>query len=312
LNLFRTVEIWLLMNNRMFDPVTGQNDDLTSIDELFHRSIELRTTEKFIDFIKFTSRLRHYSLFNNALVYMQNPEVTFYATEAHWRQAFNRWVEPDARPMVILAPMTPVLLVYDLYDTEGDEMLPEIMDAPFNVDGDMPEGLLERTVENCAQFKFEVRRRKMSTLHGGTAIKAKWTKSGYRRTKDIKATIEINSELDDPATYGTLCHELGHIFLGHLGNDADEWWPNRRDLPTGPAELEAEAVSYLVLSRLGLKKKSADYLAGFINHSNDLQNISPGSIIKVAAQIERMGKRKIQQKKHKKNVRDEEQPKLFG
>lgn len=79
-----------------------------------------------------------------------------------------------------------------------------------------------------------------------------------------------------------------------------------------PAEMESELVSYLALSRLGLEKKSADYLAGFIHHASDLQNISPGSNIKVAAQIEGMGKRKISQKKHKKNMKGEEQPKLFG
>ncbi|NQT62599.1 MAG: hypothetical protein HQ556_06535 [Candidatus Marinimicrobia bacterium] len=74
----------MLQENTLFDPSIVRNDDLASIDELFHRSVELRSTKKFIDFIQFTSRLRHYSLFNNALVYMQNPQVTFYATEIQY------------------------------------------------------------------------------------------------------------------------------------------------------------------------------------------------------------------------------------
>jgi hypothetical protein len=27
--------------------------------------------------------------------------------------------------------------------------------------------------------------------------------------------------------YGTLCHELAHIYLGHSGTDRDHWWPSR-------------------------------------------------------------------------------------
>ena len=304
MNLFRTVEIWLLMNNRMFDPVTDQNDDLTSIDELFHRSIELRSTEKFVDFINFTSRLRHYELFNNALVYMQNPGVTFYATAAHWRREYNRWVKPDARPMAILAPMTPVLFVYDLYDTGGHDPLPEMMLDPFEVLGELPDEVLDRTVKNCSTFNIDVRKKVMSKMHGGRAIQAKWTEKVYVRSSDVKATIQINGELTKAEFYGTLCHELGHILLGHLGNDADEWWPNREHLSTNSAELEAEAVSYLVLRRLGLEKKSAEYLAGYIQSPSDLDNVSPDSIAKVASLIERMGKKAIPPKKHKKVAKE--------
>ena len=42
--------------NNLFDPEIGRNDDLASIDELFHRSIHLRSSHQFIDFIKFTTR----------------------------------------------------------------------------------------------------------------------------------------------------------------------------------------------------------------------------------------------------------------
>jgi hypothetical protein len=276
-----------------------RNDDLASIDELFHRSVELRSTEKFIDFIQFTSRLRHYSLFNNALVYMQNPQVSYYATEVHWRKAFNRILKADARPMVILAPMTPVLFVYDWSDTEGEGTLPEMAEGLFDVEGILPEGLLEKTVKNCERFKFVVKRRSMGTLQAGKVFSPRWMETGYRRTQHVKAFITINTKFDDEAAYATLCHELAHVFLGHLGNDADEWWPNRRDLPTNPGELEAEAVSYLVLNRLGLETKSAEYLAGYIHSPDDLKNISPGSIVKVASLIERMGRKMIAPKKHK-------------
>ena len=67
--------------------------DKSTIDELFRRSINLRTSKSFFQLLNFTSRLRHYSLFNNALVYMQNPDVTYYATASHWRNAFGRKIK---------------------------------------------------------------------------------------------------------------------------------------------------------------------------------------------------------------------------
>ncbi len=268
-----------------YDRKPGSNDDLASLDELFHRSIELQTSEKFIDFLNFTRRLNRYSIFNNALVYLQNPEVSFYATEANWQHLYGRYVLPDARPMVILAPMTPVLFVYDWSDTEGEGELPDMVEGLFDVEGILPDGLLEKTIKNCDRYKFVVQRRSMGTLQAGRVFSQRWTKTGYRHKTDVKAIITINIKFDDEAAYATLCHELAHVFLGHLGNDADEWWPNRSDLPTTPEELEAEAVSYLVLNRLGLETKSAEYLAG--------------SIVKVASLIERMGKKAIAPKKHK-------------
>jgi hypothetical protein len=53
------------------------------------------------------------------LVKLQNPSCGYYATEKDWRVRFQRALKEDARPMLILAPMRPVMLVYDLDSTEG-------------------------------------------------------------------------------------------------------------------------------------------------------------------------------------------------
>jgi len=273
-----------------------------TLDELFHRSLSLKTSEKFIEFLNFTKKFRQYSLFNNALVYLQNPEVTYYATTNHWGRAFNRWVKPDARPMVILAPMTPVLFVYDMDDTDGAPV-PELIEDPFKVEGSIPEEILDKTMVNCNSFRIHIRKKKMSSQHGGTTINAKLMDRGYKRSRDVKATIEINEESNEDTMYATLCHELGHIFLGHLGNDEDEWWPNRKHLSRDQAELEAESTSYLVLSRAGMDSRSAEYISHFISDERDIKNISVELIVKTAGLIERMGKKIIPPKKHKKHKR---------
>ena len=53
------------------------------------------------------------------LVRLQNPTCGFYATEPDWVKRFERKLKEDARPMLILAPMHPVMLVYDLLNHEA-------------------------------------------------------------------------------------------------------------------------------------------------------------------------------------------------
>jgi len=281
------------------DHLTKFSFEKNTLDELFHRSTNLKTSEKFIEFLNFTKKFRQYSLFNNALVYLQNPEVTYYATTSHWRRAFNRWVKPDARPMVILAPMTPVLFVYDMDDTDGVPV-PELIEDPFKVEGSIPDEILNKTMENCNSFGIHIRKKKMSSQHGGTAINAKLLDRGYKRSRDVKATIEINEDSNEDIMYATLCHELGHIFLGHLGNDEDEWWPDRGYLSRNQAELEAESAKHLVLSRAGVDGRSAEYISHYILDERDIRNLSIDLIVKTAGLIERMGKKTIPPKKHKK------------
>lgn len=55
------------------------------------------------------------------LVYLQNEAVTFFGGTAFWKKRFNPTIKEDARPYVILAPMGPVMMVYDVMDTEREE-----------------------------------------------------------------------------------------------------------------------------------------------------------------------------------------------
>jgi len=127
--------------------VPENNKDVTDLDELFNQSRLLRTSQQFYELLNFITKFRQYSIFNNKLVFTQNPNVTYYATAKHWRKQFKRAVKEDARPMVILAPMHPVLFVYDLEDTVGP--LPKYWDKPFATKGDFNSGILTRTIQNC-------------------------------------------------------------------------------------------------------------------------------------------------------------------
>lgn len=58
-----------------------------------------------------------------------------------------------------------------------------------------------------------------------------------------------------------LLSELAHIDLGHVGTDADHWWPCRTNLTHRTVEIEAESVSSIVCTRAGLTTSAASDLA---------------------------------------------------
>jgi hypothetical protein len=76
--------------------------------------------------VGFMGSFRDYAPFNNMLVRIQNPSCSFYATETDWSRRFERHIKEDARPMLILAPMHPVMLVYDLDQTHGKDLPAEL------------------------------------------------------------------------------------------------------------------------------------------------------------------------------------------
>ena len=119
-------------------------------------------------------------------------------------------------------------------------------------------------------------------------------------SSDFKLSIEINQQHETKTKYATLCHELAHIFLGHLGGDpSGKEWFSRTNLTRNQRELEAESVAYLVCFRAGLISRSADYLSLYLQDDKDIGKISIELIMKIAGKIEDMGKRLFNPKESK-------------
>ncbi len=108
----------------------GERDDddeaVSSIDTLLRQSIIYRHSGAFNEMITFMGRFRDYAPYNVMLVRLQNPSCSFFATEKDWRVRHQRRLIDNARPMIILAPMHPVLLVYDLDQTFGPALPSEL------------------------------------------------------------------------------------------------------------------------------------------------------------------------------------------
>jgi hypothetical protein len=142
-------------------------------------------------------------------------------------------------------------------------------------------------VENAAERdKIRVEFKTLSTTHAGFATIA-------RGDDKAKLRIAIHAELDEPSRYGTLCHELAHIYLGHLGTDEDYWWPSRTGLDKRSVEVEAEAVAFIVTMRAGLQGASASYVSRYLKDGAIPAAVSLDLVAKVAGRIEEMARRKL-------------------
>jgi antirestriction protein ArdC len=110
-----------------------------------------------------------------------------------------------------------------------------------------------------------------------------------RATKDNEVThyrMYINRNHSPAVQFSTLTHELGHMFLGHLGPERALNVPQRAMMNHTQQELEAESVAYLVCSRNGVKSKSETYLANYVTQNTTVDEIDLYQIMRAAGQIE--------------------------
>jgi hypothetical protein len=270
----------------------NQANDKFTIDDLLRKSWIYKDSNAFVKFFKFIASFHHYSRYNTMLVYLQNEAVTFFGGKSFWKKRYNRRVKKDARPYIILAPMGPVMLVYDVMDTEGTESAEEFIKNglghnPFDVKGKLPKEMFEKALEIAKSYGIKVTFRDTSIFKGGhitTIIKG-----------DPEIVISNNGTIE--VKFSTLLHELAHLFLGHTGhpkltkaNEKKEIKILQRKLSRTAEELEAETVSFLVSKRLGLETNAAEYIASYITSENDLIEFSYESVIKTADRIDQLFK----------------------
>ena len=263
----------------------------STIDSLLEEAKRYRSTENFREMINFMARFKRYSPYNNMLVKIQNPFCSYYATQTDWETQFGRFIKEDARPMLILAPMHPVMLVYDLDSTEG-EALPAKLLGFAKYSGEWNSNWLSNLIKNANNYMIRISFKTHSSTSAGYATLERTNKHGKMR-------ISIHDKLDEPSRFGVLCHELAHIFLGHLGSDDDRWWPHRQNLSRRSVEIEAEAVAYTVTHRLELMGSCHAYLSSYLQEEYIPKEISIDYIAKVASKIEEMAIRKLPAPKRK-------------
>lgn len=251
------------------------------LDQLLSDSRLYRDSESYRELLQFVTKLRNVAPFNAMLLQIQKRGITYVASAYDWWTKFERRPKEDARPLLILWPFGPVATVYDVLDTEGKD-LPEDATA-FPARGDM-------TRARIASFTARLRKNKIHVIEvdRGDAVAGSIRKVGNvgQEKSDYQYRLTLNRNHDPAIQFTTLAHELGHLFLGHIGPDSKCNIPKRRQLSHPEREMEAESVAYLVCERNGVKAKSETYLSSFVSKELCLNRLDLYQIMRAANQVE--------------------------
>jgi hypothetical protein len=251
------------------------------LDQLLADSRLYTKSKDYKDLLDFVVRLRNFAPFNAMLLQVQKPGLSYAASAHDWRERFGRWPKEGARPLLILWPFGPVALVYDVMDTEG-KPLPEDVASFF------ARGAIDA-----------IKLRSFEPLLKRKSIEWCWLDAGdqqagsirvvQRASNDKEATqyrMHINRNHVPAVLFATLTHELGHLFLGHLGPDRKLDVPERYAVGYLQREIEAELVAYLACERNGVKSKSQTYLSNFVNAYTTVDQIDVYQVMRAAGQAE--------------------------
>jgi hypothetical protein len=268
---------------------------LNPVDEIFSFLACFKSNRGFMELIRFIARFPNYSVFNGLLLYLQNPSATYVATARTWAQKHERYPGGNAKPLVILAPMAPILFLFDIQDTEGSPV-PSSLLRPQEI-GDRQLGkLYTTTLHNASLHGITVH----ETDSGDDEFDAvsRITPALRKKYRDLNLPADtsylilIDKSLPLDNRYACLAHELGHIFCSHLGIDRHAWWAERADLNIRGETVEADSVAFLVCRRIGLAANSEHYLFQLTEANHEMPPLSLNAVIQAAGYIEDMGKQR--------------------
>lgn len=207
------------------------------------------------------------------------------------------------------------MFVFDVSDTIPEENappLPREVTSPFEVRQGRIVDELKVTIKNACRDGVEVSERAAGSQSAGLIKRANPGRSLAFQVKErpqpefvqipLRYELLLNAGHSNAAKYATLVHELAHLYCGHLGTQDERWWPDRRGLPYDVAEFEAESISYLVCTRLGIDNPSDEYLAGFMKVNEETPPISLECVMKAAGLIEQMGRQRLMPRKERQRI----------
>jgi len=304
-----------------------------ALDELFSQVKQYKSSKSYEELIRFVSRFPFYSPYNAMLVHLQMSGAKFVAPAHRWISDYGRFIKPNARPLVILQPMGPVMFVFDVSETEPGpdaKPLPPEVEKPFEARGGKVGYSLEQTIDNAKRDGIRITLASEGSQSAGSIreVPSKLSnqfllfQTGRDQRGDpvyasipVRYDLVVNKQLSREAQYATVIHELAHLYCGHMGTPNTKWWPNRSGLLHVVEEIEAESIAFLICKRLGIDIPSGEYLSGYFKSNDEAPNISIDCVLKASGLIEQMGKLRLkersisEQKKLPKRVQIEEGPK---
>ena len=251
------------------------------LDQLLTDSRLYTQSKDYKELLDFVGRMRNFAPFNAMLLQIQKPGLRFAASEFDWEHRFQRKPKDGSRPLLILWPFGPVALVYDVLDTEGAELPRDVFS--FYARGPSDAGRI-------ASFADRLRRKNIECLLVDAGDQRAGSIRVMKRPVEDKGTTQyqmhVNRNHQPPIQFTTVAHELGHLFLGHLGVDKKLNVPDRRSMEHRQRELEAESVAYLVCARNGVTSASETYLQHYVTDHTKRDHIDVYQVMRAAGQVE--------------------------
>lgn len=271
---------------------------IPELDKLFQEIVSYRSTAEFEKLLKFVKKFPKIAPYNAMLLHIQKPGSVYVASARDWLYKFSRRIKLKARPMVILHTFGPVSFVYDLSDTYGDKPFPKELLNPFSVKGEISQFEFQLLIRNMKCDGILYCEADFGTNMAG-CVRCSYTGNEMTvltSTKEIKVRVlydmAVNKNNKIETRFTTVLHELGHLYCGHLGmpsinrNTLFNWWNDRKSLGINEQEFEAECVCWMICERRGIENPSAKYLSGYLNHNNEIPEISIDAVLKAVAKIE--------------------------
>jgi hypothetical protein len=278
--------------------------EIASINRLFQDVKRYRKSDNFKKMLDFYASFPYLGVYNAALVEQQRPGARMVLTIKKWAELYKRKIKPNARPVIILLPFYPVEFLFDIYDTrpkgkynkEDDNFIIEqiINQHKAECSYDVSYYLIN-IEENLPKYGIAYH----SNYVVGSEIQAEIRVDNsddmiVKIDKDHAVThnshfiLSVRSGANKAEQLASIFHELGHLFCLHLAYP----WFKDRSYSKEVKEFEAEVVSYLVCSRIGIKTSSMEYLAYYVDENEEIPPIDIERIFDAVDLIEQIIKNK--------------------
>jgi ssDNA-binding Zn-finger/Zn-ribbon topoisomerase 1 len=148
----------------------NDKDDSVRVLQLIKQATETPTAQGLADFLNFTTKFKRLAVWNARMAYIQRPGAQVIASEFEWLKV-GRTIAPDAVPIIILWPFSPIRFVYELEDTNPPTMHNDIRD-PFAAMGDFRPEVLVKLTKGLSQqktFKIKIVARRLGSGRAGSA-----------------------------------------------------------------------------------------------------------------------------------------------
>jgi len=244
--------------------------------ELEERIEKVQSSEEFKEYLQFFSRFHDYSYRNILLIKMQKPDAKLVAGYKQWQEKFNRYVKKGEEGIMILAPYKYKKKVIEIEESivDGEVIKKEVEEEKqfvnfrpvYVFDISQTEG------KKVPTWKIEFKETEKKLLEPlikyankeGIKIELKKLRNGLNGySKGGK--VVINNRLNLTERIAVLVHELAHEKLHYLSS-------YDKELTKEIVELEAEAVSFVVMNHFDIEILSDKYLALYKRRYNLMES----------------------------------------